>query len=85
MEKAGSPLKPASNIPIYVASYDPKMIEITAKLADGWISESNRSSTLLLKSSIFVPQIITVIPSSPARIKCFSRLLSLSSVKQNDY
>jgi len=40
---------------------------------------------LLLKSSIFIPQIITVIPSSPARKKSFFRLLSSSPVKQNYY
>lgn len=45
LEKAGSPLKPLGNIPIYVASYGPKMIEITAKLADGWIPESHTPST----------------------------------------
>jgi phthiodiolone/phenolphthiodiolone dimycocerosates ketoreductase len=31
LKKAGSPLKPSSNILIYVASYGPKMLEITAK------------------------------------------------------
>jgi phthiodiolone/phenolphthiodiolone dimycocerosates ketoreductase len=45
LEKAGSPLKPASKIPIYVASYGPKMIEITAKFADGWIPESHTPTT----------------------------------------
>jgi phthiodiolone/phenolphthiodiolone dimycocerosates ketoreductase len=45
LEKAGSPLKPLSDIPIYVASYGPKMIEITAKLADGWIPESHTPET----------------------------------------
>lgn len=45
LEKAGLPLKPASKIPIYVASYGPKMIEITAKFADGWIPESHTPTT----------------------------------------
>jgi len=45
LKKAGSPLKPLSAIPIYVASYGPKMIEITAKLADGWIPESHTPET----------------------------------------
>jgi len=35
LEKAELPLKPASNILIYVASYGPKMIDITAEFADG--------------------------------------------------
>lgn len=45
LEKAGSPLRPAGSIPIYVASYGPKMIEITAELADGWIPESHTPTT----------------------------------------
>ncbi|MCL7383682.1 MAG: LLM class flavin-dependent oxidoreductase [Thaumarchaeota archaeon] len=48
LEKAGPPLKPASNIPIYVASYGPKMIEITAELANGWIPESHTPITYRL-------------------------------------
>jgi phthiodiolone/phenolphthiodiolone dimycocerosates ketoreductase len=45
LKKAGSPLKPLNGIPIYVASYGPKMIEITARLADGWIPESHTPKT----------------------------------------
>jgi phthiodiolone/phenolphthiodiolone dimycocerosates ketoreductase len=45
LERAGSPLKPASIIPIYIASYGPKMIEITAELAEGWIPESHTPLT----------------------------------------
>jgi phthiodiolone/phenolphthiodiolone dimycocerosates ketoreductase len=45
LKKAGSPLKPSSSIPIYVASYGPRMIELTAKLADGWIPESHTPKT----------------------------------------
>jgi phthiodiolone/phenolphthiodiolone dimycocerosates ketoreductase len=45
LEGAGSPLKPLGYIPIYVASYGPKMIEITAELADGWIPESHTPAT----------------------------------------
>lgn len=45
LEKAGSPLKPAVKIPIYVAAYGPKMLELTAELADGWVPESHTPST----------------------------------------
>jgi phthiodiolone/phenolphthiodiolone dimycocerosates ketoreductase len=45
LKKAGSPMKPLGNIPVYVASFGPKMIEITAKLADGWIPESHTPKT----------------------------------------
>jgi phthiodiolone/phenolphthiodiolone dimycocerosates ketoreductase len=45
LKKAGSPLKPLGNIPIYVASYGPKMIKTTAKLADGWIPEAHTPET----------------------------------------
>jgi len=45
LEKAGTPEKPEGNIPIYVASYGPRMIEITAKFADGWIPESHSPNT----------------------------------------
>lgn len=45
LEKAGSPLKPAGSIPIYVASYGPKMIEMTTELANGWIPESHTPAT----------------------------------------
>ncbi len=45
LERAGSPLKPVSNIPIYLASYGPRMIDITARMADGWIPESHTPST----------------------------------------
>jgi phthiodiolone/phenolphthiodiolone dimycocerosates ketoreductase len=45
LKRAGSPLKPLSRIPIYVASYGPKMIELTARLADGWIPESHTPET----------------------------------------
>lgn len=45
LERAGSPLKPRRKIPIYVASYGPKMLKITAKLADGWVPESHTPYT----------------------------------------
>ncbi|HIE19052.1 TPA: LLM class flavin-dependent oxidoreductase [Candidatus Bathyarchaeota archaeon] len=45
LRKAGSPLKPTGKIPIYIASYGPKMIKITAKLANGWIPESHTPNT----------------------------------------
>jgi len=45
LKKVGAPLKPVGIIPIYVASYGPKMIEVTAKFADGWIPESHSPST----------------------------------------
>jgi len=45
LKKACSPLKPSGDIPIYVASYGPKMLEITARLADGWIPEAHTPQT----------------------------------------
>lgn len=45
LEEAGVPLKPSSKIPVYVASYGPKMLELTAKVADGWIPESHTPAT----------------------------------------
>lgn len=45
LKKAGSPCKPLSNIPIYVASYGPRMTAMTARLADGWIPEAHTPQT----------------------------------------
>ncbi|MEM0443851.1 MAG: LLM class flavin-dependent oxidoreductase [Candidatus Caldarchaeum sp.] len=45
LEEAGVPLKPSSKIPVYVASYGHKMLELTAKVADGWIPESHTPAT----------------------------------------
>ncbi len=42
---AGSPMEPASRIPIYVAAYGPKMLSITARYADGWLPESHTPQT----------------------------------------
>ncbi len=42
---AGSPMKPAFRIPIYVAAYGPKMLSITARYADGWLPESHTPQT----------------------------------------
>jgi alkanesulfonate monooxygenase SsuD/methylene tetrahydromethanopterin reductase-like flavin-dependent oxidoreductase (luciferase family) len=45
LRKAGAPMQPASKIPIYVAAYGPKMLSITARLADGWLPESHTPET----------------------------------------
>lgn len=45
LERAGCPLRPASRIPVYVASFGPRMLEITARLADGWVPESHTPQT----------------------------------------
>ncbi len=45
LHRAGSPMKPASQIPIYVAAYGPKMLSITARYADGWLPESHTPQT----------------------------------------
>jgi phthiodiolone/phenolphthiodiolone dimycocerosates ketoreductase len=48
LEGAGPPLKPKGEIPIYVASYGPRMLRLTAELADGWIPEAHTPSTYRL-------------------------------------
>lgn len=45
LRDAQLPMFPASEIPIYVASYGPKMIGLTAELADGWLPESHTPET----------------------------------------
>ncbi len=45
LQKAGAPMQPSSKIPIYVASYGPKMLSLTARLADGWLPESHTPQT----------------------------------------
>jgi len=45
LDEAGSPLPPSSSIPIYVAAYAPKMLALTAQLADGWLPESHTPET----------------------------------------
>lgn len=45
LRKAGTPQQPASKIPIYVAAYGPKMLSLTARLADGWLPESHTPQT----------------------------------------
>ncbi|MDG6899759.1 MAG: LLM class flavin-dependent oxidoreductase [Nitrososphaerota archaeon] len=44
-KKAGSPLQPRSRIPIYIASYGPRMLRLTARVGDGWVPESHTPST----------------------------------------
>lgn len=48
LEEAGPPLKPRSRVPIYIASYGPRMLRLTAELADGWIPEAHTPSTYRL-------------------------------------
>lgn len=45
LKDAQPPLFPQSDIPIYVASYGPKMLDLTAELADGWLPESHTPET----------------------------------------
>ncbi len=45
LRKAGSPMQPASKIPIYVAAYGPRMLSLTARVADGWLPESHTPQT----------------------------------------
>ncbi len=45
LKNAQPPMFPASNVPIYVASYGPKMLQLTAELADGWLPESHTPET----------------------------------------
>ncbi len=45
LRRAGSPMKPASKIPIYLAAYGPKMLSLTSRLADGWVPESHTPQT----------------------------------------
>ncbi len=43
--KNAQPMFPQSEIPIYVASYGPRMLKLTAELADGWLPESHTPET----------------------------------------
>ncbi len=45
LKDAQPPMFPASEVPIYFASYGPKMLELTAELADGWLPESHTPET----------------------------------------
>lgn len=55
LERTGSLLKPVGKIPIHIVFYDLKMIEITAKLADGWMPESHTPTTykIILQKFLF--------------------------------
>ena len=45
LKSAQPPIFPSSPIPIYVASYGPRMLDLTAELADGWIPECHSPET----------------------------------------
>lgn len=45
LKHAQPPMFPLSEVPIYVGSYGPKMLELTAELADGWLPESHTPET----------------------------------------
>ena len=45
LKSAQPPMFPMAEVPIYLASYGPKMIELTAELADGWLPESHTPET----------------------------------------
>jgi phthiodiolone/phenolphthiodiolone dimycocerosates ketoreductase len=45
LKRAQLPMFPHSEVPIYVASYGPRMLSLTAELADGWLPESHTPET----------------------------------------
>lgn len=45
LENAGPPLEPTNDVPIYVASYGPRMLDLTARLANGWLPEAHTPQT----------------------------------------
>ena len=45
LKNAQPPMFPLNEVPIYIASYGPRMIELTAELADGWLPESHTPET----------------------------------------
>ncbi len=45
LKNAQPPMFPSTNVPIYVASYGPKMLQLTAELSDGWLPESHTPET----------------------------------------
>lgn len=45
LKGAQPPMSPHSQIPIYLASYGPRMLNLTAELADGWLPESHTPET----------------------------------------
>jgi alkanesulfonate monooxygenase SsuD/methylene tetrahydromethanopterin reductase-like flavin-dependent oxidoreductase (luciferase family) len=45
LKAAQAPMFPLSRVPIYLASYGPKMLDLTAELADGWLPESHTPET----------------------------------------
>lgn len=45
LRSAQPPLFPLSPIPVYLASYGPKMLDLTAELADGWVPECHSPKT----------------------------------------
>jgi phthiodiolone/phenolphthiodiolone dimycocerosates ketoreductase len=45
IKAAQAPMFPVSMVPIYVASYGPRMLELTAEIADGWLPESHTPET----------------------------------------
>lgn len=45
LKNAQPPMFPLVCVPIYIASYGPRMIELTAELADGWLPESHTPET----------------------------------------
>ena len=45
LKSAQPPIFPSSPIPIYVASYGPRMLDLTAELADGWVPECHSPET----------------------------------------
>jgi len=45
LKGAQPPLFPQTEIPVYVASYGPRMLSLTAQLADGWLPESHTPET----------------------------------------
>jgi phthiodiolone/phenolphthiodiolone dimycocerosates ketoreductase len=45
LKNAQPPMFPITEVPIYMASYGPKMLELTAEVADGWLPESHTPET----------------------------------------
>ncbi len=48
LKQAAAPLRPSAEIPIYLAAYGPRMLDLTARVADGWVPESHTPESFRL-------------------------------------
>lgn len=48
LKQAAAPLQPSTKIPIYLAAYGPRMLDLTARAADGWIPEAHTPESFRL-------------------------------------